>query len=104
MRIEPLNAFDAYLKDPHNPRWVETHGGLSLGADRDLQECLLKTRWLCKKDRKRVLLMEPNIEQTGVVFGVQIDVPKWRQPGAAAGTRQAHRIGHHDPHRRKPRL
>ena len=37
---------------------------------------LLKTRWLCKKDRKRVLLtMEPNAERTGVVFGVQADVP-----------------------------
>ncbi|MCL4370917.1 MAG: DUF1156 domain-containing protein [Chloroflexi bacterium] len=37
---------------------------------------LLKTRWLCKTDRKRVLLtMEPNAERTGVVFGVQADVP-----------------------------
>jgi putative DNA methylase len=38
---------------------------------------LLKTRWLCKKDNKRVLLtMEPNEERTGVVFGVQDDVPR----------------------------
>jgi putative DNA methylase len=37
---------------------------------------LLKTRWLCKKDRKRVVLtMEPNADKTGVVFGVQEDVP-----------------------------
>src|SRR2546426_599776 len=37
---------------------------------------LLKTRWLCKKDRKRVLLtMEPNGANTGVVFGVEPDVP-----------------------------
>ncbi len=37
---------------------------------------LLKTRWLCKKDNKRVLLtMEPNADKTGVVFGVQNDVP-----------------------------
>ena len=37
---------------------------------------LLKTRWLCKKDRKRVLLtMEPNADRSGVVFGVQSDVP-----------------------------
>src|SRR5262245_50077990 len=37
---------------------------------------LLKTRWLCKKDNKRVLLtMEANAEKTGVVFGVQKDVP-----------------------------
>ncbi len=37
---------------------------------------LLKTRWLCKKDKKRVVLtMEPNAEKTGVVFGIQTDVP-----------------------------
>jgi putative DNA methylase len=37
---------------------------------------LLKTRWLCKKDRKRVVLkMEPKADGTGVVFGVQNDVP-----------------------------
>lgn len=37
---------------------------------------LLKTRWLCKKDNKRVVLtMEPNADKTGVVFGVQVDVP-----------------------------
>ncbi|HVB24882.1 MAG TPA: DUF1156 domain-containing protein [Ktedonobacteraceae bacterium] len=37
---------------------------------------LLKTRWLCKKDNKRVVLtMTPNTDRTGVVFGVQTDVP-----------------------------
>ena len=37
---------------------------------------LLKTRWLCKKENKRVLLtMEPNPEKTGVIFGIQNDVP-----------------------------
>ncbi len=37
---------------------------------------LLKTRWLCKKDNKRVLLtMEPNKDRTGVMFGVQENVP-----------------------------
>src|SRR3954452_7456681 len=37
---------------------------------------LLKTRWLCKKENKRVVLtMEPNADKTGVVFGVQNDVP-----------------------------
>ncbi|MDP2627627.1 MAG: DUF1156 domain-containing protein [Candidatus Rokubacteria bacterium] len=37
---------------------------------------LLKTRWLCKKDNKRVLLtMEANADRTGVVFGVQPAVP-----------------------------
>ncbi len=37
---------------------------------------LLKTRWLCKKANKRVLLtMEPNADKTGVVFGVEAHVP-----------------------------
>jgi adenine-specific DNA methylase len=37
---------------------------------------LLKTRWLCKKDNKRVVLtMEPNAGKTGVVFGIQDNVP-----------------------------
>ncbi len=37
---------------------------------------LLKTRWLNKKENKRVVLtMEPNADKTGVVFGVQEDVP-----------------------------
>ena len=36
---------------------------------------LLKTRWLCKKQNKRVLLtMEPNAQKTGVLFGVKDDV------------------------------
>ena len=83
-QLDPLNAdFDApYLKDPHNPRWVAKPTVAYLWARTVIcKQCrarlpLLKTRWLCKKDRKRVLLtMEPNIEQTGVVFGVQTDVP-----------------------------
>ncbi len=37
---------------------------------------LLKTRWLCKTDSKRVVLtMEPNADKTGVVFGVGNHVP-----------------------------
>ena len=40
---------------------------------------LLKTRWLCKKDKKRAALtMEPNAERTGVVFGIQTDVSQAR--------------------------
>ncbi len=36
---------------------------------------LLKTRWLCKKDKKRVLLtMEPNANKTGMVFEVDANV------------------------------
>src|SRR5262249_13050493 len=37
---------------------------------------LLKTRWLCRMDTKRVLLkMEPNADKTELVFGIQNDVP-----------------------------
>ena len=37
---------------------------------------LLKTRWLSKKENKRVVLtMKPNESKTGVAFGVQLDVP-----------------------------
>ncbi len=36
----------------------------------------MKTRWLCKKDDKRVLLtVESNADGTGMVFGVQANVP-----------------------------
>ena len=63
---------------------------------------LLKTKWLCKKDKKRVLLkVEPNAEKTGVVFGLLKDVPQ--QGGNAAqrrGIRQGNRQGHHVAGRR----
>ena len=37
---------------------------------------LLRTRWLCKKDKKRVLLtIEPNKERTGVIFSIENDAP-----------------------------
>ncbi|MGB8346856.1 MAG: DUF1156 domain-containing protein, partial [Ktedonobacteraceae bacterium] len=49
---------------------------------------LLKTRWLCKKDHKRVALtMEPNADRTGVVFGIQRDVPVTK--GTTAQKREA---------------
>lgn len=82
--IDALNAeFDeAYLKDRRNPRWVAKPTVAYLWARTvTCKNCratipLLKTRWLCKKDKKRVALtMQPNPEKTGVVFGVQTDVP-----------------------------
>jgi len=49
---------------------------------------LLKTKWLCKKDNKRVLLtVAPNGDRTGVVFGIQADVP---QVGGNAAQRREH--------------
>ncbi|HZP00480.1 MAG TPA: DUF1156 domain-containing protein [Terriglobia bacterium] len=82
--LDALNAeFDeAYLKDKTNPRWVAKPTVAYLWARTvTCKNCratipLLKTRWLCKKDEKRVLLtMEPNAEKTSVVFGVDRDVP-----------------------------
>ena len=84
-QIDPLNFEfnDDYLKDPRNPRWVAKPTVVHLWAR--IVSCkgcratlpLLKTRWLCKKERKRVLLtMAPNTEGSGVVFGVETDVPQ----------------------------
>ena len=76
-QVDPLNAEfdDAYLKDPRNPRWIAKPTVAYLWARTvTCKQCratlpLLKTRWLCKKDRKRVLLtMEPKADQTGVVL------------------------------------
>ncbi len=91
-----LNAgFDsAYLNDPRNPRWIAKPTVAYLWARTvTCKQCratlpLLKTRWLCKKDRKRVLLtMEPAADRTGVVFGVQNDPP---QNGGNAAQRREH--------------
>ena len=82
--VEPLNAGcdTAWLKDPRNPRWVVKPTVAYLWARTvRCKGCratipLLKTRWLAKKEKKRVLLtMEPNAEHTGMVFGVQNEVP-----------------------------
>ena len=111
-QLNPLNVEfdDAYLKDPRNPRWVAKPTAAYLWARTvTCKQCratlpLLKTRWLCKKDHKRVLLtMEPTADQTGrpaehgtaqagVVFGVQCDIPK---NGGNSAQRREHdkRIG-----------
>ena len=84
-KIDPLNFEfdDDYLTDPRNPRWIAKPTAAYLWARTvTCKGCratlpLLKTRWLCKKERKRVLLtMEQNAEGTDVVFGVETDVPQ----------------------------
>ena len=98
---DSLNAdFDStYLKYPGNPRWVAKPTVAYLWARTvTCKYCramlpLLKTCWLCKKDRKRVLLtMDASTDPTDVVFGVQNDVP---QNGGNAAQRREHdkRIG-----------
>ena len=95
-QIDPLNFEfdDDYLNDPRNPRWIAKPTVAYLWARTvTCKGCratlpLLKTRWLCKKERKRVLLtMEQNAEGTGVVFGVETDVP---QNGGNGAQRREH--------------
>ena len=88
------DRFDgAYLEDPRNPRWVPKPTVAYLWARTvRCKGCratvpLLKTRWLCKKDNKRVLLtMASNGDKTDVDFGVETGVP--RSGGNAAQQRE----------------
>jgi len=71
-----------YLADKKNPRWIAKPTVAYLWARTvKCKNCratipLLKTRWLCKKEKKRVILgMRPNSEKIGVVFGIEKDVP-----------------------------
>ncbi len=49
---------------------------------------LLKTRWLCKKDNKRVVLkMQPNVDCNSVIFDIQGQVPA---SGGNAAQRKDH--------------
>ena len=80
--VDALNArFDAvHLEDEDNPRWIAKPTVAYLwartvpcaGCRKEVP--LLKTRWLCKKGNKRVLLtMTPGDD--GVVFSIECDVP-----------------------------
>jgi adenine-specific DNA methylase len=82
--IDALNAdfSKEYLAAKRNPRWVAKPTVAYLWARTvKCKNCratvpLLKTRWLCKKDHKRVLLtMIPKADESGVDFDIQIDVP-----------------------------
>jgi adenine-specific DNA methylase len=84
--VDTLNAEFSleYLANKRNARWVAKPTVAYLWARTvKCKNCratipLFKTRWLCKKKdgRKRVLLtMEPNAEKTGVVFGIEANVP-----------------------------
>lgn len=78
-QIDLLNAgFDHdYLANQKNPRWVMKPTVAYLSARSvKCKSCraivpLLKTRWLCKTDNRRVrLTMCPNSEKTGVTFDI----------------------------------
>jgi len=94
--LDALNAdfSKEYLEDKRNPRWVAKPTVAYLWARTvKCKNCratipLLKTRWLCKRDKKRVLLMmEPNSDKTGVVFGIENNVPV---KGGNAAQRREH--------------
>ena len=80
---DALNAeYDAeYLADESNPRWVAKPTVAYLWArTAQCANCraempLLKTRWLCKREGKRVLLTIDPKPNAGVVFGIDPDVP-----------------------------
>jgi len=113
MRLVPLkedgtadiNAMNAefteeYLEDKRNPRWVAKPTVAYLWARTvTCKNCratvpLLKTRWLCKKANKRVLLtMVPNAEGTDVVFGVEQNVPQGGPNNGAGHREHDKRIG-----------
>ena len=92
--LAPLNAGrdEAQLKDPRNPRWIAKPTVAYLWARTVVcKHCrarapLLKTRWLCRKDGKRVLLTMTPDGEGGVVFGVLADPP--RNGGNAAQRRE----------------
>ena len=92
--LAPLNAGRdaAQLKDPRNPRWIAKPTVAYLWARTVVcKHCrarapLLKTRWLCRKDGKRVLLTMTPDGEGGVVFGVLADPP--RNGGNAAQRRE----------------
>lgn len=88
-------AYDPdYLENPKNPRWVMKPTVAYLWARTvRCKSCratlpLLKTRWLCKKDHKRVVLtMAPNADGTGVVFGID---PAAKVAGGKATEKREH--------------
>lgn len=90
-----LNAgFDSsYLDNPANPRWVAKPTVAYLWARTvNCKACraevpLLKTRWLAKSDKKRIVLtMRPKADKSGVEFGLDQDVKV--QGGNAAQKRE----------------
>ena len=92
--VESLNAqFDSlYLEDEANPRWVAKPTVAYLWAR--TVRCggcraeipLLKTRWLCKKGQKRVLLSMSPDDGGEIAFGVEQEVPE--SNGSASLRRQ----------------
>lgn len=84
---------EVYLQDKFNPRWVAKPAAAYMWARTvTCKNCratvpLLKTLWLCRKERKRIrLLMEVKSDRTGVVFSIEKNVPE--RGGNAAQKRE----------------
>ena len=80
-----LNAeFDSlYMENDASPRWIAKPPVAYLWArtvrcsDCRAEIPLLKTLWLCKKEKKRVLLkLESREDDEGIVFGIEYGVPE----------------------------
>ncbi len=95
--IGALNAefSEEYLADSRNPRWVAKPTVAYLWARTvTCKNCratvpLLKTRWLCKKEKKRVLLTmkveQASVPALKVSEGLSVyrrNLPHWRMEGA----------------------
>ena len=90
--VDALNGdfSEDYLEDERNPRWVAKPPVAYLWAR--TAKCagcraempLLKTRWLCRKPGKRVLLtLTPREDGSGVDFGLDLEVPEEAETPAA---------------------
>jgi len=84
-QLDPLNTEfdDAYLKDPQNPRWIAKPAVAYLWArTAACKHCramipLIKTRWIARKDKKRILL---NITPSDDLSGASFDLLSDTQP------------------------
>jgi putative DNA methylase len=88
-----------YLDNKLNPRWVAKPSVSYLWARAvTCKNCratipLIKTRWLCKKDNKRIrLVIEPRADLTGVEFSIECNVPE-RGGNAAQKRENDRRLG-----------
>ena len=81
--IDSLNAeFTAdYLADKRNPRWVlKTPVAYLWAGTVTCKNCrrpipILKTRWLCRKDKKRISLHASHDDSGDLIFRIEYDVP-----------------------------
>lgn len=83
-----------YLENPRKPRWVSKPTAAYLWARTVVcKNCrailpLLKTRWLCKKDNRRVVLeITPKADRSGVEFSINQDA---KVAGHTAAARREH--------------